>query len=362
MKLLSNLRQNLNLVVKQVSDTINSLIYKEFNDFGELTTTFGIPKISLNIVDFNNDSEKSQNGIRLCLTKYNEFDFARNFKLLPIDYEKKDISHLVELEINDMQEAPKWSESSIKDENGTEKFNAKITLNIQSLYSIILSFMIDIYTYYIVGLNNDFTFRANFSRLKVDYINDNFSPDIKKRYGFHSNRRTVPNRLTYISLSLKHNPSDKKLYLKETAQDYYKIIFSYVIKEKACIIINDKTVVLKDGSIADETTKSVLDDYSGFLRKGNKKVFRYLAIYNPPFEEIGINQDEKKQEKLNEKISYLLSQKGPNKISVNHYGPENCFYFLMTENIDDDIFQLFPYFDWFMIETNCGDSEEKTNE
>ena len=218
--------------------------------------------------------------------------------------------------------------------------------------------LIDIYAYYIVGLYNDYNFRSNFSKLKVEYINDNISPEIKTIYGFASSRKTVPTGLSYISLSLKYNPSEDTLHLRETTQDYYKIIFDYVIAEHVCEITKEKKVKLKnEDNCSNETIKEVFADYSNMLKKGNKKEFRYLAVYAPPFEGNCLFNDILKQERLNEKITVLLAQKRPNCIQVNNYG-SNSFYFLMTEKFDDDIFPLFPYFDWYMIEAYSGDSEE----
>ncbi len=350
MQALSTLRNELNLVISFVSETISKLIYNEFNNLNSFLARFGIPKISLNLVEACNDTSL-HSGVRICLTKYNDMVFCENFKLDKDKYREYDISHIIELEINDSIEKPKWRASSVKDINDNILFDAKVITNTSSLYDIVLSLMIDMYSYYIAGLSEEFESRSIFSNYKIQYIDSIMTPDIKEIYSIKKTEKTFPENVRYIPISLRHNPTKNKLMLSETVKDFQQIAFNYIVSKNKCYITEEKFVY--DESKFNETEKTVIAKAFGHVSSDE---FAWFAVYSPLIELLGIGKDKLRQQKLITDIENYLREN-----SINLYHIKDTYYFYVEQQTDI-IFPLFSYFKWFSMDCTSEEGEDIINE
>lgn len=351
---LTKLRQEFNLIARQVSDTINRCIYKEFHSLNRFTAKFGTPRISLKIVDCKNNSYK--HGIRLCLTKFDQFDFSKNFTLQTSDYEENDISHLIELVISTKQQNPTWAKSTFLNSAGEKPFQSKVTCNISSLYTILLSCMIDIYTYYIVGLPKSYEFRHRFSEYKIKYLKDLSKKDLREVYGINSKTATIPENISYLPISLKNKPTQNNLCLLKTVKDYYELIFNYIVREEYTYgFINSEIHTSDKLNEINKSIRGCIDEYQSILKKGNRNPAKYFVIYNPPLKVLDLENIKDKQLELSNAIKSELRK---HDIDVHKNDSELSFYFLSKSDIPNDLFPLFPYFKWYTIDNDVNESEE----
>lgn len=350
MHALSTLRNELNLVISFVSETISKLIYNEFNNLNNFLARFGIPKISLNLVEACNDISL-HSGVRICLTKYNDMVFCENFILDKAKYKEYDISHIIELEINDSVEKPKWRASNFKDSSGNIVFDAKVITNTSSLYDIVLSLMIDMYSYYIAGLSQEFESRAVFSDYKIQYIDSIMTPEIKEIYSIKKTEKAFPENVNYIPISLRHNPNKNKLMLSETVKDFQQIAFNYIISKNKCRIVEEKFIY--DESAYNDTEKAII---SKAFNHVSSDEFVWFAVYSPLTELLGIGKDKTRQQKLVLDIENYLRDN-----SINLYHIKDTYYFYVEQQTDT-IFPLFSYFKWFNMDCIAEEGEDNINE
>lgn len=357
---LLQLRNDCNLIVQQVSNAISRQLAKNakenLNDFEK---RFGLPNIALDIADCT--SADNYSGIRLCLTQLGDMDFSKNFKLNKADLKTNDITHLIEVIIDEQQDKPMWCASKRKDNNDQTPFDVTVKTNVKSLFNVVLSFMIDMYAYYIVGLSSEFEFRFNFNTHKIQFFKKRFGAEIKNAYNLPDSSEKLSDKIHYLPLSFRYYPTENDLKLADTINDYYTIIFKYIIKkntfnnssqEKSFQYISEKNM---------DVVTNALKDYLSILAKRHNKSYDtgYFAVYLPLFDKLGIKNNLNRQRRLAEDIENQLAQNG---ITTYKFDESGCFYFFVPEcNIypkrDDDkskklrqdIFPLFSYFEWITI-------------
>lgn len=343
------LRCDCNLVVKQVSKTINRLIQTtEVDRLDDFLIRFGLPDISLSIADCNQDDNHS--GIRICLTRFNDLDFSNNFTMHKTEFERNDISHLIELRIKDKQSTPKWFPSDYKDTDGKQIFDVAVTADIKCLFNVILSFMVDIYAYYIIGLSKEFSFRANFSQKKIEFLNNNFGGSIKTAYNLDRNSKQISSNIHYLPLSFRHQPDATDLKLAETIKDYYQVVVDFIINENTYEWVSDKIVynlIYTLGNNQDIINQAKADIERKYPGEKNK----YIAVYTPPLKDLNIEDDDNQQLRLKNDIKARL--KSVQEINTVSFGEQrDGLYVLIPEKIPETIIPLFSCFEWVILKTD----------
>lgn len=329
-----HLRRELNLIVSRVSDTFRSLLYREINELKKTCDIGEYPDIELCISSIHDDDPTS--GVRVCLTQYNDFKFYNEINFTRDSIKKKDVSHFVELEISDAQTRIKWEESIFEDSNKETLFDVKLKSNVENLFYALLSIMIDIYSYYIVGLYNDFEFRSDFSCLKIENIQTrNNSSEIRNTYGV--SRKDDLSKLNYLPISLLFSPNNKCLKLKETVLKHFEIIQDHIL-DKNTIAIKDMKLfeITSSFHFTESQLNSVIESFDFINDKSvDFSEFDYIGFY---FTQLSKSQIEQKFRILLSKHKKYIYKKG-------------CVYFLCKNSISDNI-PLFSDLYWFTLEEN----------
>lgn len=328
------LRRQINLIVSRVSDTLQSLMYREVNALDDLLGIDCYPEISLCISDINDDDFTS--GVRVCLSKYKNYDFFDEINFTRNDLVQKDVSHFVELEVVDGSNKLNWEISEYKDINGGKIFDSKLKSSIDNLYSVLLSIMTDIYAYYIVGLYNSYEFRANFSRLKIEYIYTRNNPDkIRNTYGI---KKDKIRNLDYLPISLIYHPNEKQLHLKDTITCYYDIIQEYILVKNVIRFEQNNLVAIAESfpDIDSNTKENILSSFD-FINKKDITLSEYSYI--------GIHFTDNSSSTIKQKINMINNEN--NKIVYN----KDFIFFFCKDQITDNL-PFFPHFKWFTLEEN----------
>ena len=328
------LRRELNLIVSRVSDTLKLLMYREINELNNIYDISRYPDIELCISSIHDEDPTS--GVRVCLTKYNDYDFLEEINFTKRDLKNKDVSHFVELDINDGQTKLKWEESKYKDSNGETLFDSKLKSNVGNLYYALLSIMIDIYAYYIVGLYGDYKYRADFSRLKIDNIKTrNNSNEIRNTYGVPRKDDLI--KLRYLPISLLFNPTSVNLRLKETIAKYSEIIQDNILDANTIKVENKKLSHITNSSYYQKKDIEIIIDSFDYINEKNINYsdYNYIGIY---FTEETKAEIEKTFKSILCKQNKMVYKKG-------------CAYFLCQDSVSDNI-PLFSGLYWFTLETN----------
>lgn len=176
---ISMLRRSVNFSVNQVSDILTNRLFKEFSGLDKCFYERGLPQIDIQTTE--DDNINSESNIRICLTKFNDFDFYNENDITIEKIQKNNISHLIELHINEKLNKISWNKSRRVDKEGNTVFDVSVTTPIVLLYKVIISIMVDIYCYYIVGLSSEYDDRRSYSRKKVRYLSESYSKNTLKK-------------------------------------------------------------------------------------------------------------------------------------------------------------------------------------
>ena len=220
-----------------------------------------------------------------------------------------------------------WKTSDRKDEGNKRIFDVTVVTPLKLLKRVILSIMLDIYSYYIIGLSSDYTHRREFSTQKVNYLDNSYGKTIL-REKYNLNRNTHTDGIYYLPVSIINEPSYDCLNLDKTVRETINVVketmISYLPKQHELFdLILSK---LDNSEESDCFFAKVKDNYLHDKDSLKVKLTNYINIHNE------------------REIIYL---KQDSEIS-----------FLCTAGIND-ILLFYPYFNWYKINTE-KDTEDKS--
>lgn len=324
MKEITLLRREINYCVNDVMDILDNQLIKEFVGLENILCERGIPQIKLSTID-NNPLDNCSN-IRICLTKFNRQDFYDGSKY-NIKPEENNISHLIELHISENYNRITWKASERKDEDGDRIFDVTVITPLKLLKRVILSIMLDIYSYYIIGLSSDFNHRREFSINKVKYLENSFGKtELREKY--HLNTTTHTKNIYYLPVSIINEPSYNGLNLDKTVRETVNVVKETMIME---------------------------------LQKSHK-LYDLIVNKLDSFEETDFFFAETKSDDINDKESLMLKLKNYTEnhknIKIHYIKQDKEISFLCCAGIND-ILLFYPFFNWYKISYE-KDLEDKT--
>ena len=318
-KEISELRRKIDYSVNEVEDILDKKLINEFIDLDDILCERGIPQISLKTVE--NDLIYNKENIRICLTKYNRHDFYKRSGFKIVRDEIDGITHLIELQINQNYNKIVWKKSEILDENNVRIFDVTVVAPLELVKEVILSIMIDIYTYYILGLSINYKLRHEYSRLKVQYLEDAYGKNKLKDIYHLSSLGNISQDISYLPISLINKPTHEMLNIAKSVEENIK-----VIKEKLIDFLpehhTDYDIIISKVT----NNKNYNDEYVlyGELKRLDKNII----------------------ESIKQRFNHYIGDHET--INIYYIEQEESIRFLCFAGIDD-ILLFYPYFDWYRI-------------
>jgi hypothetical protein len=335
-----------------VQDILRSSIISEFNSLNKFQKINGLKEIMLQVMDYSDID--SLTGARLCLTQYNDDDFYNETALDVSFFQEKNISHLVELHIvSDSQSLNKddfiWSKSDRKDKHGNLIFDSKVKTSLHGLSKVLLHIVLDIYSYYISGLSEDYGFRRNFSKYKNQFLISTIGSDkISQTYHIAQpdDDCEILEEINYLPISACFSQTNKIINLSKTIEAYQTIIKEYIIPINS-VFFSNKVLVLKEVyPYKEEFQKNIIEGFAV------KKQFKRADFQKDWFFAICIlcldEAESIKEQRILNEIKSIIELKGIKTIK----NEDNLLCICLNKDNLGDFIPQFSFFRWYKIENN----------